>query len=229
MSNKKKKFIITVSFIIIFAILLVSVYSFLSVRQVIINYAKSYAETISLDIVNRVVADEISAGEVDYNNIVKLELNAENNVSSLQIDTAKINYLKSIISVSVSESIAKQEEYIVAIPFGNIIGNEYFLGFGPRIKFKMKMTTTVFTDFESNFYEAGINQVLHQIVIKVKIVGSFVLPWSTSGFSCETKVIAAQTVLVGVTPDAYTNVIENYAGEGSGTVGNIFDYGASVK
>ncbi|MBQ7106871.1 MAG: sporulation protein YunB [Clostridia bacterium] len=229
MPKIKKKFVIAVSFIVIFAILLVLLYSFLSVRQVVINYATSYAETISLDIVNKTVADELSARGVNYNDIVRLERNDDNNVSSLEIDTAKINYLKSIISFSVSKALTGSEDYVLSIPLGNILGNEYFLGFGPRLKFKMKMTTTVFTDFESNFYAAGINQVLHQIIIKVKVAGSFVLPWSTSGFKCETTVIAAQTVLVGVTPDAYTNVIENYADEGSGTVGNIFDYGADVK
>ena len=218
-----------VSFIIIFAILLISVYSFLSLRQVIIKYAVSYAETISLDTANRVVAEELSHGDFCYDDIVKLERDSQNNVTSLEIDTTKINYLKSVISAAVSKKLTESEDYVLSIPLGNLLGNEYLLGFGPRLKFKMQMTTTVITDFESNFYAAGINQVLHQIIIRIKINGGFVLPWNTGDFSKETSVIAAQTVLVGVTPDAYTNVIENYAGEGTGTVGNIFDYGASVK
>lgn len=229
MPKIKKKLVIGVSLIIIFALLLVTVYSYLSVRQVIIKYAVSYAETISLDATNKVVAEELSRGEIDYDDIVKLERDSQNNVTSLEIDTTKINYLKSTISVAVSKKLTDSEDYVLSIPLGNLLGNEYLLGFGPRLKFKMQMTTTVITDFESNFYAAGINQVLHQIIIKVKINGGFVLPWSTGGFSKETSVIAAQTVLVGVTPEAYTNVIENYSGEGTGTVGNIFDYGAEIN
>ena len=229
MPKIKKKLVIGVSLIIIFALLLVTTYSYLSVRQVIIKYAVSYAETISLDTANRVVAEELSRGEIDYDDIVKLERDLQNNVTSLEIDTTKINYLKSTISVAVSKKLTDSEDYVLSIPLGNLLGNEYLLGFGPRLKFKMQMTTTVITDFESNFYAAGINQVLHQIIIKVKINGGFVLPWNTGGFSKETSVIAAQTVLVGVTPEAYTNVIESYSGEGTGTVGNIFDYGASLK
>ncbi len=229
MSKPKKKLVIIVSIIVIFAILLISTYSFLSVRQVIIKYAVSYAETISLDITNKVVAEELSRGEIDYNEIVKLQRDGQNNVTSLEIDTTKINYLKSVISVGVSERLTNSEDYVLSIPLGNILGNEYLLGLGPRLKFKMQMTTTVITDFESNFYAAGINQVLHQIVIRVKINGSFVLPWNTGGFSKETSIIAAQTVLVGVTPEAYTNVIESYSGEGTSTVGNIFDYGAQLN
>ena len=45
----------------------------------------------------------------------------------------------------------------------------------------------------------------------------------TDSFSVETTAIAAQTVIVGITPDAFTNVIEG-AGGGS-IVGDIFDYG----
>ena len=90
----------------------------------------------------------------------------------------------------------------------------------------MKITSSVFTGFESNFYSAGINQVLHQVVIKVKIKGNLVLPWNTKGFETNTDVIAAQTVLVGVVPDAFTNVIEADGGE---IASEIFDYGAELN
>ncbi len=228
--RKKSKFSLLIITVLIICIIAVSVYSYLSVRGIIINYAKSYAETIALDTVNRTVTEHLSQQGIDYNAIVKLSKNGDDNISSLEIDIAKINYLKSIISLSVSEKLTGKEDYKLAIPLGNLIGNEFLIGLGPKIKFNMKMTTTVFTDFESKFYAAGINQVLHQIIIKVRINGSFVLPWNTGGFSAETSVIAAQTVLVGVTPDAYTNVVEVYGNdeEERHTVGNIFDYGAQL-
>ncbi len=228
-SRNNGKFIIVISIIIVFSIVAVSVYSYLSVRGIIINYAKSYAQTIALDTVNRTVTQHLSNKGIDYNSIVKLSKNGDDNITSLEIDIAKINYLKSVISLAVSEELTGKEDYRLSIPLGNLIGNEYLIGFGPKIKFNMKMTTTVVTDFESKFYSAGINQVLHQIIIKIKINGSFVLPWDTGGFTEQTSIIAAQTVLVGVTPDAYTNVMENYGdGDEGHTVGNIFDYGAQL-
>ncbi|MBR2044270.1 MAG: sporulation protein YunB, partial [Clostridia bacterium] len=113
------------------------------------------------------------------------------------------------------------ERYTLSIPIGTIIGNEYTLGRGPEIKFKMQITTTVIADFESKFYSAGINQVLHQIHIKVKANGHTVIPWYRSAFNVNTSVIAAETVIVGLTPEAYTNVIES----GTDATEDIFDFG----
>ena len=87
----------------------------------------------------------------------------------------------------------------------------------------MQLTTTAFVDFVHEFKAAGINQTLHLIHIKIKIKGSFVTAWYTGGIATETSVIAAQTVIVGATPDAFTNVIESID---DNTAGLINDYGA---
>jgi len=193
---------------------------------VIINYAESQATSIVFNIANDEIEKEMARQGVTYNDIVKLSKNSENNISALEIDAVKINQMKSRISSQISKEIGKYEEYNISVPIGTLTGNEYLLGFGPKIKFRMKITSSVFTGFESNFYSAGINQVLHQVVIKVKIKGNLVLPWNTKGFETNTDVIAAQTVLVGVVPDAFTNVIEADGGE---IASEIFDYGAELN
>ena len=90
---------------------------------------------------------------------------------------------------------------------------------------QLQATATAIVDFKSNFYSAGINQVLHQILITIKVNGNILMTGYTNSFSVETSTIAAQTVIVGITTDAYTNVIE---GGGSSVVGDIFDYGAQT-
>lgn len=201
-------------------------FCFLNIREVIINYAESQATSIVFNIANDEIEKEMARQGVTYNDIVKLSKNSENNISALEIDAVKINQMKSRISSQISKEIGKYEEYNISVPIGTLTGNEYLLGFGPKIKFRMKITSSVFTGFESNFYSAGINQVLHQVVIKVKIKGNLVLPWNTKGFETNTDVIAAQTVLVGVVPDAFTNVIEADGGE---IASEIFDYGAELN
>jgi len=207
-------------------LLILFCFCFLNIREVIINYAESQATSIVFNIANDEIEKEMARQGVTYNDIVKLSKNSENNISALEIDAVKINQMKSRISSQISKEIGKYEEYNISVPIGTLTGNEYLLGFGPKIKFRMKITSSVFTGFESNFYSAGINQVLHQVVIKVKIKGNLVLPWNTKGFETNTDVIAAQTVLVGVVPDAFTNVIEADGGE---IASEIFDYGAELN
>ena len=87
----------------------------------------------------------------------------------------------------------------------------------------LQIDTTLINILKSNFYSAGINQVLHQILIEVKYDGFILIPWFRESFSDKTDYIAAQTVIVGVVPDAFTNVIES---EPEQITGDIFDFSA---
>lgn len=210
---------IAISILLIFLIFFVSLDKRL--RPIITDYSASVGETLMIKLVDETVAQIFEEEGVEYDDLVNLSRDENGNVTSLQINTAKINYIKSNISVMVAEKIAQKERYTLKIPLGTIIGNEYTVGRGPDIKFKMQITTTVIADFESRFYSAGINQALHQIHIKVKMNGQTVIPWYRSAFNLETSVIAAETVIVGITPDAYTNVIES----GTDVTEDVFDFG----
>lgn len=201
--------------------------STLFIRKVISGYAKEQATTILFSGANKAVGNYLAESGVTYSDIVKLTRNSNNDISSLEIDIVKINELKSKITTLISESMTSGQRYTITVPVGTLFGNEFTLGLGPEIKFRMQMSASVTTDFESNFYAAGINQVLHQILITVKINGHLIIPWCKTPFYTETSVIAAQTVLVGITPEAYTNVIESYSYGQDGVVGDIFDYGAT--
>lgn len=216
-------FILAIIFVIIIAIMA----STLFIRKVISGYAKEQATTILFNSANKAVGDYLAESGVTYSDIVKLTRNTNNDISSLEIDIVKINELKSKITTLINEGMTSSERYTISVPLGTLFGNEFTLGLGPEIKFRMQMVASVVTDFQSNFYAAGINQVLHQILITVKINGNIIIPWCRTPFYSETSVIAAQTVLVGITPEAYTNVIESYSYGQDGVVGDIFDYGAT--
>lgn len=210
---------IVLSIMIIFLIIFMNIDKRL--RPLITDYSSSTGETVMISLVDEIVSDIFAEENISYNDLVMLSRDEKGQVTALEINAAKMNYIKSNISVRVAEEIAQKEKYTLKIPFGTIIGNEYTIGRGPSIKFKMQITTTVIADFESKFYSAGINQVLHQIHINVKMNGQTIVPWYRSTFSVNTNVIAAQTVIVGITPDAYTNVIE----AGTDATEDIFDFG----
>lgn len=219
--NYNRIFLTFICILLIICILLSAV--FLKIKPLVYTYAKSCAKTLFLNSANMAVVNILKANDISYSDIATLSKTDEGNVTSLEINIEKINLLKSLISSEMSRDLSGKEYHDLKIPLGTLFGNEYTTGFGPRITFKMQVTATAIVDFKSNFYSAGINQVLHQILITIKIHGNILMLGCTDGFSAETSAIAAQTVIVGLTPDAFTNVIEG-AGGGS-IVGDIFDYG----
>jgi len=64
---------------------------------------------------------------------------------------------------------------------------------------------------------------LHKIIINIETKGSLIVAGCKESFSVKTSTIAAQTVIVGTTPDAFTEVVEE---AGADTAGIINDYGA---
>lgn len=220
-----KRFLtVFLSFLLIIAILFFVVDS--HIRELICSYSASMGETIMIKTVDTVISEIFTDNNISYGDMVTLERNNDGLVTSLQINAEKINYIKSQISIRVAKHLENKEKYPLLIPIGTLIGNEYTIGRGPDIKFKMQITTTVIADFESIFYSAGINQVLHRIIIKVTMNGQTLVPWYRSAFTAKTSCVAAETVIVGIVPDAFTNVIE---GENADASEDIFDYGASLN
>lgn len=222
--KKIKRKIKTVLILLLSIIIFVTGFALIDrrMRTVICDYCASVGETVMIHTVDKEISEIFYEEALEYDDLVKICRDENGQVTSLEVSAAKMNFIKSQISVRVAEEIDARERYELSIPIGTIIGNEYTIGRGPEIKFKMQITTTIIADFESKFYSAGINQVLHQIHIKVKMNGQTVVPWYRSTFNAETDVIAAQTVIVGMTPDAYTNVIE----AGTDATQDIFDFGA---
>lgn len=225
-SHKNTFYIILRSWLCLLLIIIVAVgFSYYKMLPVIISYAKSIAETEMLNSANEAVIKILDENGISYDEIAKLSRDENGNVKSLEIDVYKINNLKSRISSEIAKIIANREEFKLQIPLGNFFDTPYTVGIGPRLPFNMKVTTTAFVDFEHEFKSAGINQVLHLINIKINIHGSFVVAWYKGGISASTTAIAAQTVIVGAVPEAFTNVIES---QNDLTAGLINDYGASV-
>ncbi len=179
-----------------------------SVKPFVFVFAKSEAETIVLNAANRAILNVLEQNGVSYKEVSNVSRNADGVITGIEIDVEKINLLKSQISNELSRIVAQNNKYDLYIPSGTLLGSEYTTGYGPRIHFKMQLTETAHVDFESSFTAAGINNVLHQIIITVRVDVSVLMMGCTKGFSVSTSAIAAQTVIAGSVPDSFTNVIE---------------------
>lgn len=199
---------------------------YFKMQPVIMRFAVSTAETIMLNSANEAVIKILEENNVTYSDIARLSLNDNGYVTSLEIDVYEINNLKSRISNETARIIEEKEYFEVSIPIGTFFGNTYTAGFGPKVKFKMQLTTTAIVDFSHEFRSAGINQVLHIINVDINIGGSLIIAGFNRGINVKTSAIAAQTVIVGATPDAFTNVIES---EKDNTGGLLNDYGAIAQ
>ncbi len=210
--------------VLILIILIIFGAIYYKMQPVIIRYSESIAETVMLNSANEAIVNIFDKSGISYNDIAVLSQNKEGRIISLELNAYKVNLFKSLISNEISDIISDKERYDVVIPLGTFFGNSYTNGFGPDINFKMQITTTAFVDFDNEFKSVGINQVLHRVLVKIRINGSLIIAGYKRNLNVTTTAIAAQTVIVGEIPENFTNVIEN---EDDNTAGLINDYGAT--
>ncbi|MBR3969157.1 MAG: sporulation protein YunB [Clostridia bacterium] len=194
--------------VVLLCLVLLFVTCFISVKPFVFTYAKSEAETIILNAANSAVLNILEKNDISYATLSNVSRMSDGTITGIEIDIEKVNKLKSQISNELAKIVRDNNKYDLNIPIGTLFGNEYTTGYGPKIKFKMQLTETAIIDFESRFESAGINNVLHQIIIKIHVNASVLMMGCTDGFSVSTTALAAQTVIAGKVPDSFTNVIE---------------------
>lgn len=195
-------------------------------RPILIEYSKNEAKIYTQNIINNAVNDLFNNYSYEYSDIAIITKDDNLNVSSIEIDTIKINALKSSISNEVYNKLKSFDEFLIKIPIGTLTTNKYLIGRGPKITFKVQLSAFANADFESKFYDAGINQTLHQILININCKTYIIMPPYNTTCEVSNSFIAAQSVIVGTVPDAYTSVFE---GEPSDITDAIFDYADSVS
>lgn len=220
MKNKWKYIAVRWLILLAFILSLVLI-AFVRSRKLILLTAKSEAETIMLRAVDSATVEVLNSEDFSYDKLAVVSKNQEGTILGIEINSSKADILKSKLAQKITEILNEKSRFTVSIPFGNFFNNEYLTGFGPDLNFKIQMANTASLNFKSAFEESGINNTLHQIIITVDIPANIIVTGGSDTFSVNTNVLAAQTVIVGQTPDSFTNVTEN---PGDDIADDIFNF-----
>lgn len=176
-------------------------------------------------IINKVVLEELERADTDYSSLVTLCTNDGGEVTSVQSNVKNINRLKTSVSDRVEREIADLSAVDIKIPIGTLLGIDLFHGMGFDVGMSVAPIGFANTTIISEFTEAGINQTLHRIIIEISADVDAIIPGLKTRVCVKTSIVAAETVIVGRVPNAYTHVIT-----GSGDLaGTLNDYDAVLN
>ena len=217
--------------IIIFILVLSLVFSAFTLymdfrlREVVKSFAKSAVKTVVVNCANRASNKALDGLSVTYDMLAKISRNEDGLATSVEIDSITANKVKSHISDEISKALASYEEVSFTVPLFAAFGLYRTSLDWPKLKYSVHITTTVTSNFKSNFQSAGINQVLHQILLSVGLECDIAVLGGNTEQLTTTDFIIAQTVIVGAVPEAFTSVT-NATDE---VQEDIFDFGATVS
>lgn len=217
---------------LLFFIVLISITLFLFIfidRQLaplIKTAAVKRARSVATYVISETVLDILDNENVSYDSIISFEKDIDGKIVAVKTNSVLLNRLKSEISQKVCERIDSVDSDVLSFSAGSLFGSVLLSGKGPDIKVKVTPVGAVTSDFINEFKSAGINQTNHRILVKINVSFSVLFPFSSSSESVETTICAAETLIIGEVPSAYTNV-QNLGGYDSlDLTGDIVDFGA---
>ena len=172
-------------------------------------------------VINDAVLAELENEDADYSKLVNLTTNADGEVISLESNVMNINKLKTRIVQRLEREIERLPEVDIQIPIGTLLGIQLLHGKGFSVGMTVQPMGFATASIISEFSEAGLNQTLHRIVIEIKADVDAIIPGFSTRVPVKTTIVAAETVIVGRVPNAYTHVVASESLDGY-----LNDYGA---
>lgn len=164
-------------------------------------YASGEAKNMLTYRVNECIYRKISESGLKYDDFALIKSDINGKITSIQIDTVKLNMISSGLVLDILDNINNIEYGEFGIPLGNAFGSRLFSGRGPKIKVRIIPLGTVASEIRSDFRSAGINQSMHRILLEFKICVTLLTPFASASSEFTSSLCIAETVIVGDVPN----------------------------
>ena len=165
-----------------------------------INMAKGIATQISNEQATVVMAN------YKYDDLSTVIRDEDGKIRMIKMNIILVNEITSDIAIKIQEQINNCDKSNFYIRLGTFTGTKILSGRGPKVEIKMSTTGNVLTDLVSEFSQAGVNQTLHRIYLKVDCSISVLTPFDTIEENITNQVLLAEAVIVGDVPATYYNL-----------------------
>ncbi len=203
MAGKRRRRILLLCILIITG-LLISVMLQTRVNPLTEELALAKITDVASNVINQAVSEQIESDDVQYDDLIDLELDKDGNITALTTNMREMNRLKTQLLTRLDSDMYDVSDDEISIPVGNLTGVQLLSGRGGVIPVKIVAVSSSDASFRGEFLDAGINQTIHRIMMDVALDLIILLPSGTVTDHVVTEVCVAETVLLGQVPESYT-------------------------
>lgn len=194
------------------------------IRPQITALEQYQAKIYAVKTMNEAVTEQVESYGYTYDNLSEISRDADGQVTSIDTNIKNINLIHTGITNRVNDALSQLDMTSIWIPLGNLTNSPLLSGRGPRIEIKLMPRGYVRTQIVSSFSDAGINQTLHRLLIKVSAEIAAILPGYYTTVQVDTEYVLAETIVVGRVPENYTKVLT----DSEQMLRDINDYGTGA-
>ena len=179
-------------------------------QTVITTLAQTQVKNATSDLINDAIDRQISDGTIQYDRMVYFEKDLDGKIRALKTNMSEGNRLKTSLLNLINDEILAMDSDHLGIPLGSLLLPEIFGGRGPAIPVQILTIRNSEAEFFSDFSQAGINQTLQKLNMKVCVDVSVLVLGKVDDFTISSQVVIAETVLVGQVPVMFLQTGGNY-------------------
>ena len=175
-----------------------------NVRNELMSYAARNAASAAATVG---IEKSLETDRVRYADLIKFGRDGNGNIVSVTTDAYYLNKIGNNIGDEVDRQINEMKSYILRIPVGVLFSEQFINGRGPKVPLIFVMTGITTTDFENEFTAAGVNQTHHRIMMNIKVNTYVIHSGNVTVVPYETNVCIAESIVVGITPQTFAEII----------------------
>lgn len=200
--KKKSKFKTEFFFILSILFLLFSIFIY-AFDRIVIPTVIIVAESEIKAKVSEIVSTNallIYKEDFNYDELVKIEKDADGYITMVRTDTLKMNSIASSVALKSQKDIANIGSMGIKLPMGYITKNNIMSYWGPKVTIKMEPVGYTKTSYDSRFESAGINQTRHKIYLNMESKVRIIIPLQSREVELKTEIPIIETIIVGKVP-----------------------------
>lgn len=199
--NKLKKYsLLLITFVILLVFILFAYFFDKRVFPSMLKIAEIKVKSDATELINK-TSLELFRKKFNYEKVIDIEKDSENNISLIRANTNELNNLASELSIKCNEELQEMEAVGVEVPLGWMTSNSTFFDLGPDIKVNIESVGSLDVSYESVFESAGINQTRHKIYLKVSAKLKVKVPLHGEEIKVKCEIPVAETIIVGKIPN----------------------------
>lgn len=173
-----------------------------NLKEPLMNVATIRVKQVATQAINKAITEQVASG-TETDKLIDWKMNTAGKTSGFMINYAEHMRIRSETTQTVQETLNELGEIPEHVPVGQALGSAIIASFGPRVPVKFEPLGSVKVDLFTRQKEAGINNILVEVYMRIIAEVSIIIPFDTKPEMVETEIPISYLLVVGDVPMYY--------------------------
>ena len=206
----KRKFLKIISLLLIIGAIITGSYFYYvkTIAPLVTEMAEAEVKKVAVNAINQ-GALKLKSYDAFYANFYEYSKNDVGEIVLVSANTTNINLINIYAQKSIQNHINQLKNDKIAIPAGAFTGSAWLADKGESIEINVMPIGAVETKITSYYYNEGINQTLHRLILKITTTIKIIVPVKAKNVTVSTEILLAEDIIAGKVPDSYVTGISD--------------------